>query len=170
MTATRKPNDWLEQACEFGKAHESFVALSPRLNPKSWEAWRNYFRWLNWAPYWFVEVERKHNESRDATASWTAPCDHPDQFTVDFQPVHGPPPVFPMTIPTSVLALPAHERIAHIKRMRDQGRLTFHSPEVDLRKPWFQTLTPAAAQANLDRLEAEAIQHHQQTNHDEAAE
>lgn len=87
-TAVKKtnPNPWLDAAREFGLANDSFVALDPRTNPKSWAAWREYFRWLSWTPFWFAEVERLHEVSAESKASWTAPIDHPDKFTCQFRP------------------------------------------------------------------------------------
>lgn len=163
MTAARKPCAWHAAALEFGQKNKSFMAIDPRSNPKAWSAWRDYFRWLNWAPHWFVQVERLHDEKHDSEASWTAPIDHPDKFTLTFQPMKGPPPVFPLTIakpPIGALA-------GHVDRLRAEGKLTYDDPERDLRKPWWQRLTRSSAQANLDRLEREATQ---QLAHDEAAE
>jgi hypothetical protein len=126
MTA-RKPNPWLEDALKFGRAHDGFTALDPRTNPKSWTAWRDYFRWLNWVPAWFIEVERQHCIDRASPATWTAPVDHPDKFTPKFTQCKGPPPEFPMTRVRPAV-FETKERIEHVKELRARGALSFGLP------------------------------------------
>lgn len=128
MTA-RKPNPWLEEALKFGRANDSFEALDPRANPKSWAAWRDYFRWLNWAPRWFLEVERQHDANPTSTATWTAPIDHPSKFTLKFTPAKGLRPIFPLIqIKLSDDQTTPQERAEHVARLRAQGRLSFGLP------------------------------------------
>jgi hypothetical protein len=150
MTA-RQPNLWLEDAMKFGKTNDSFVALSPRENPISWAAWRDYFRWLNWAPHWFLEVERFHVIDKGSDKTWTAPCDHPDKFKCQFKQSSGPPPVFPLTAPKPIFA---GQRVGHIEELRARGLLTFDQ-QVDKtdRRSWFQKLSYEAAKRNLEIFE-----------------
>jgi hypothetical protein len=118
------PNPWLNAAAEFGKLNDSFVALNPRTNPKSWEAWRNYFRWLDWVPYWFIEVERLHESNPESAASWTAPIDHPDKFTDRFAPAKNPlAPRFPLE----------HVKVAQEMRCSLNGLRARHGPNWGLK-------------------------------------
>lgn len=150
MSSARKPCPWHTEALKFAQVGKTFVALSPRENPKAWAAWRDYFRWLNWAPFWFIEVERKHDEDRGSPTSWTAPIDHPDRFTVRFEPVKGPPPMFPLTM--TKRSGPPGPAPGHIQRMRERGALTFKSAgESKQDKHWFRDMPQSAAQAFLDK-------------------
>lgn len=150
MTAARAPNPWLEEAYKFGKLNDSFVPLSPRENPMSWTAWRDYFRWLNWAPSWFIEVERLHALDRSSDKTWTAPVDHPDKFAPRFTQAKGPPPVFPLT-----QSKPQYgPRQGHIEGLRAQGRLSFGSKDIDgAKRNWFARLTMDEAKRNLGMTE-----------------
>lgn len=99
MKTTTSTHWWHTPAAKFAKEHDSSVAIDPRSNPKTWEAWRNYFRWLNWAPWSFIEVERcySHSIGNSRCQAWTAPARHPDEFGVSFRPLVGVMrPVFPL--------------------------------------------------------------------------
>jgi hypothetical protein len=154
MSSPRPPNPWLEAAFEFGRAKKSFVAIDPRTNPKSWSAWRDYFRWLNWAPFWFLEVERKHDQDRESSATWTAPIEHPDSFTVAFKPVHGHPPRFPLTVPKQEVQQSTAQRVAHVTRVL--GRKLGARDTGERKQPGW--ITPAQAAEILARHEREANQ------------
>ena len=156
---THKPDAWHAAALEFGKLDDTFVALSPRTNPVSWQAWRNYFRWMNWAPSIFLEAEREHAEFREtATKTWTAPVDHPDKFTVRFEPAKADTPVFPLENVRDPreyqMTLP--ERQAVIAKLRAAGKMTFDTEKHERDVPWFQRMSKSAAEETLDRYRREA--------------
>ena len=127
MTAHRPPNPWLEDTLKHGQAHDSFVAINPTDNPDTWKAWRDYFTWLNWAPFWFREVETLHYEASQSArkyciASWTAPCDHPDDLTCKFK--SAPPPRYGGQIFMPLRPLPPKtpEAIEHVRQSLERFR------------------------------------------------
>lgn len=154
-----KPDAWHAAALEFGKLNDTFVALSPRANPVSWQAWRNYFRWMNWAPYWFVQVEREHAEyPEQSNKTWTAPIDHPDKFTVRFEPAKTSTPVFPLENVRDPrdYQLTAPERAAVIDKLRAAGKLAFDHERHQREVPWLEQLSKSAAEETLERYRREA--------------
>ena len=207
MTAAKKPCPWHKEALAFGQQKNTWDMINPHKNPATWAKWRDYFRWLNWAPYWFLEVERQHDINPDCQKSWTAPITDPDDFKINFKPAHGPTPRFPMEetkrFRDAMHSTTREERQAHIDRVMGARRLPPNLPRGSLanlfvgrdkprfeamveraktadpaewcwyenhpkwgsgikvplnwyhedRKPWLQSLTPAAAQAFLDANE-----------------
>lgn len=143
---------WHAKALEFGKVGDKFIDLRPNETPQSWTAWRDYFKWLNWAPYWFLEVERMHLVDPACTKTWTAPCDNPDEFKVRFRPRPGSAPEFPLQSKARPgdYILTTEQRQSYIKQMRGKGHLSFGGGERrESDKSWFQRMSRRQADQYL---------------------
>lgn len=127
MTASRKDCEWHKAALKWGQQHDSFEAFDPRTNPGTWAKWRNYFRAMNWAPYWFLEVERLHDMDPTSHKSWTAPTRNPDDLKVSFKIVAGPRVVFPLEetkkFRDAMKASTLEQRRGHVARVMGNRKL-----------------------------------------------
>jgi hypothetical protein len=72
---------WHDEALEFGRRKDSFIALNPRDNPISWSHWRKWFLDnFGLLPQWFRIVENEHKYHPGSQKSWTAPIDNPASY------------------------------------------------------------------------------------------